>query len=170
MPAQHIQRITGQALADGLSGYTFDGTITSIAAAYRRRPDYTVEDLGSLKISVVPGPLGTGSSSSSAPPTFGATVSRGTDFYTATFGIVLAKHVGSEAEIEDLEDLNQGIMDAIRSNLVDMPGALPGTDWSDFGQPMPFDAEALDDRNVFISQIEVTYTIPVERIRPPVEE
>lgn len=154
----HVQREIGQALASGLSAQAFAGAISSVNAVYRRRADYQLEDLGSLKCSVVPGPVGVGPNGD-APQ-----APRGMDFLSITYGVVVAKHVASEADIEACEDLMQGIMDAIRSDHMDLG---PGVDWMDFGQPVPFDQDSLEDRSVFLSQIEVTYMIGLAKLAPP---
>lgn len=157
MPADpHIQRLLGQKLAEALSEYSWPGTLSTIAAAWRRKPDYDLADLGTLKVSVVPGPV-TINQRGQNP--------RGCDFFELTVGIVIAKHVGSEQEIQDLEDLNQAIMDAIRSELIVLED-LEAADWLDIGQPVPYDAEALQERNVFLSQIEVTYSVPMDKLAP----
>lgn len=158
MPADpHVQRLVGQKLAEAMSDYSWPGTITTIAAAWRRKPDYDLSDLGTLKVSVVPGPVAI-NQRQQAP--------RGCDFFELTVGIVIAKHVGSEQEIQDIEDLNQAIMDAIRSELLPLEG-LEAADWLDIGQPVPYDAETLQERNVFMSQIEVTYAVPLNKLSPP---
>jgi hypothetical protein len=81
--------------------------------------------------------------------------------------VVIARHVGSESDIEQLEDLNMAIMDAIRSHIVDPEGAPDGTDWTEMALPMPFDPDSLRDRNVFNSQIEVTYLVPKDKVVAP---
>jgi len=158
MSASHAQREIGQSLAEQLSAQAFAGAITSVSAEYRRRPDYQLGDLGTLKVSVVPGPIGVGPTGDvpQAP--------RGMDFLSITYGVVVAKHVGSEDDIEACEDLMQAIMDAIRSDHLDLG---EGVDWIDFGQPVPFDPDSLEDRSVFLSQVEVTYMVPVAKLPPP---
>lgn len=165
MPSQiSVQRQIGQALAESLSAYTFSGAIDTIEAVYRRRPDYGVEDLGTLKVSVVPGPF-----QSSAPSTFNAGPTRGSDYVTVTYGVVIAKHVGDDSEMEQLEDLAQEIMDVVRSDLLSLSDVPDGVQWSEFGQPMAFDPDALGDRSVWMSQVELTFTVPLARLSPPAE-
>lgn len=157
MPADpHIQRLVGQKLADALTEYTWPGAIDKITAEWRRKPDYGLPDLGTLKVSVVPGPVQI-NQRQQAP--------RGADFFELTVGIVVAKHVGTEQEIQDLEDLNMAIMDAIRSELLPLED-LDAADWLDIGQPVPYDAEVLQERNVFLSQIEVTYMVGMNKLAP----
>jgi len=162
----NAQRQIGEALATALSGYTFAGPYASIDAAYRRRPDYTLEDLGTLKVSVVPGPYGMGTQFTIAG-TLNASNTRGMHYVSTTFGIVLAKHIGSTEEIEDLEDLAQQVLDVIRSDLITLTGVPQGTVWSDFQQPVPFDPDALGDRSVWMTQLEITYAVPLVKVAPP---
>jgi hypothetical protein len=152
----HIQRLVGEALAAALSDYEFSGDIKSIDATWRRIPDYQLEDLGTLKCSVTPGPVTV--NSNDAP--------RRCDFFEPVVGISIAKHVGSESEIQQLEDLNMEIIDAIRSYLIVLNGLPAACDWTDIALPMPFDRDALTDRNVFFSQIEVTYRVPMDKVTP----
>ena len=156
------QRTIGEAIAADLSANAYTGSITEIEAVYRRRPDYQLEDLGNLKVSVVPGPIASGHATFGS----GSGVTRGADTMNFTFGIVVAKHVGSESDMQALEDLNEQILDLIRSHLLPLEGAPAGIHWIDFSQPMPFDPDALGDRSVFMSQIEVTYSGALDRIAP----
>lgn len=150
----HVQRLVGKQLATALSTYSWPGNIATIVAEWRRRPDYELEDLGTLKVSVVPGPVVTNQRMQQP---------RGCDFFELTMGIVVAKHVGSDQEIEDLEDLNQAIMDALRSDLLALDD-LEAARWIEIAQPVPYDQESLANRNVFLSQIEVTYTVPLNKV------
>lgn len=157
MPAApHIQRLLGQQLATALTEYSWPGNIETIEAAWRRKPDYELEDLGTLKVSVVPGPMQLNSRMQQP---------RGADFFELTVGIVVAKHVGSEQEIQDIEDLNQAIMDAIRSSLLPLEG-LEAANWIEIAQPVPYDQDVLTNRNVFLSQIEITYTVAINKLSP----
>jgi hypothetical protein len=152
--APHIQRHLCQKLAAALSAYSWPGAIQTIDAAWRRKPDYGIEDLGTLKVSVVPGPIQINQRERQP---------RGCDFFEMTVGIVLAKSITTEQEIQDLEDLNQSIIDTIRSELLPLPD-LGAADWVEIGQPVPYDAESLQNQHVFLSQIEVTYTVPIDKL------
>jgi len=118
----------------------------------RRRPDYALEDLGALIVSVVPGPVAY------------TTETRQMETAEVTVGVVVAEHVGSDAEIQKLEDFQQEIVDAIRSGAVVPAGLADGTDWTEIANPVPYDPEQLEARNVFLGQITVTYTIPMDRV------
>ena len=155
----HLSRQIGTGLAAAMSDHTWTDSLPAITAVYRRTPDYKLEDLGTLKVSVVPGPVAVNQANERAP--------RGCDFFEITLGVVIAKHVGSEDDIADLEDLNQAILDAIRSHIVEPEDAPEGTDWSELALPMPYDRDALQDRNVFMSQIEVTYLVPKDKVAAP---
>lgn len=158
MPTTNIQRLAGDDLADALSAYTFPGTIDSIEAVWRRVPDYAVEALGTLQVSVTPGPYEV-NQANDAP--------RGSDFFEPTIGIVIAKTVSSEQEIADLEELVQGIVDAIRSYHVTLASFDGSSDWREIAVPVPFDREMLAERNVFLAQISVTWMIGVDKSTPP---
>ncbi len=153
----HYQRELGETLADELSGMTFPGAIPTVDAVYRRRPDWGREEIGTLKVSVVPGPIAVGPDGNvpQAP--------RGCDIFSVTYGIVFAQVVTSEQQIDDLEDLCQAVMDAIRSHHLDLP---EGVDWIAFGQPMTFDPAELEERQTFLSQVEVTYMLPKDKTAP----
>lgn len=150
----NIQRQVGQALAAALSAYEWPGTIGPIEAVWRRAPDYTVEDLGTLKVSVVPGPVQIKHQQ----------ISRGADTFEVSVGVVLAQHVGSEQEIEQLEDLVMAIADGVRSRTAAVTGIPYTADYLEIAVPVPFDREALVERSVFLSQIEITYQVFIDKV------
>jgi hypothetical protein len=154
----HIQRLVATELAAALSEVTWTTAIPAIAATFRRVPDYQLEDLGTLKVSVVPGPIGVNQNDQGQP--------RGADFFDIGVGIVIAKHVGGEQEIADLEDLNMAIVDAIRSYHVTL-AQIPYADWTDISIATPYDREALTERNVFLSQVEVMWMVPQDKLAAP---
>ncbi|NBW22274.1 MAG: hypothetical protein EBR82_81415 [Caulobacteraceae bacterium] len=150
--SEHISRRVATALATALSAKSWTALGGTTEVAMRRRPDYGLEDLSTLLVSTVPGPV-----------TF-TTETRQMETAEVTIGVVLAKHVGSESEIAGLEDLEQEIIDAIRSGTV-VPAGLPeGSDWTEVANPVPYDPEELNARNVFFGQVTVTYTIPMDRV------
>jgi hypothetical protein len=154
----NIQRTAGDDLATALSAYTFAGTIDSIEAVWRRVPDYDVEALGTLQVSVTPGPYEV-NQAQEAP--------RGSDFFEPTLGIVVAKSVTNEQEISDLEELVQGVVDAIRSYHITLTSFESSSDWREITVPVPFDRDMLAERNVFLAQISVTWMIGVDKVQPP---
>jgi hypothetical protein len=125
---------------------------TTTAVTMRRKPDYGLDELGSLVVSVVPGPVNW------------TTETRQMETAEVTVGIVIAKHVGSEADIAALEDFEQEVVDQIRSGHVYPASLADGSDWTEIANPVPYDPEALDARNVFLGQITVTYRIPQDRV------
>lgn len=151
----HISRNVAERVAAALSAFTWGsvpgGTLT---ATMQRKPDYGLEDLGSLRVSVVPGPYTM------------KTETRGMEVADTTVGIVVAKHVGSDSDIAALEDLCQEIVDAIRSDFIKPTGLPENTDWTEVGNPLPYDPELLEARNVFMAQIAVQYDVPMERWVP----
>lgn len=150
----HTARHVCDQLAAELTAYAWTEAIPSITASFRRMPDYVLEDLGTLKVSVVPGQVGVNQNDQQP---------RGADFFEVTVAVVLAKHVASEQDIQDLEDLNIAIVDAIRSYKVTLPG-IPYADWTDISITTPFDPQTLTERNVFLSQTEITWMVPRDKL------
>jgi hypothetical protein len=151
----HISRNLAKQLATALSAFTW-GSVPGgvITAAMQRKPDYGLEDLGMLRVSVVPGPYTM------------KTETKGMEVADVTTGIVVAKHVGSEAEIDALEDLCQEIVDAIRSDYIKPAGLPEDSDWTEVSNPLPYDPELLEARNVFMAQIAVQWEVPVDKWVP----
>lgn len=150
----HICRQVCDELAAAISDYTWTENLPSVSAAFRRMPDYELEDLGSLKCSVVPGSIGVNQNDQQP---------RGADFFQVTVAVVLAKHVDSEQAIQDLEDLNHAIVDAIRSYKLTL-ATIPYCDWTDISITTPYDPQSLVERNVFLSQTEITYMVPRDKL------
>jgi hypothetical protein len=148
----HISRNLAKQLAAALSAYTW-GSVPSrtLDVKMQRKPDYSLEDLGYLRVSVVPGAYTM------------KTETKGMEVADATVGIVVAQHVGSDAEIEALEDICQEIVDAIRSNYIKPTGLPEFTDWTEVGIPLPYDPELLEARNVFMAQIATQWDVPVDK-------
>lgn len=154
----NVQRIVGNDLAAALTAYTFPGDIPKIDAVYRRVPDYTANDLGTIKVSVTPGPVEI--NQEDTPP-------RGGDFFYPVSGIVIAKAVASEAEVDQLEELVQHIVDALRSYHITLASFAGSSDWKEISVPVPFDRESLNERNVFLAEINVTWWVPVDKVAAP---
>lgn len=158
MPTINVQRVAGTDLAAALSAHTFPGAIPSVEAVWRRVPDYTAEDLGQLKVSVTPGPLEVNQRDQ---PT------REMDFFYPNIGIVVAKSVASDAEVDDLDELVQHIVDAIRSYHVGLESFDNSTDWLEIDVPVPFDRDMLNERKIFLAQINVVWMVGIEKVPVP---
>jgi hypothetical protein len=160
MPADpHLARNVCTELAAAISEHEWADPYESVEASFRRMADYGLEDLGTLKISIVPGQIQVNQDDRQP---------RGADFFEVTVSIVMAKHVGTEGEISDLEDLNLQIVDAIRSYHLTLAN-IEHADWTDISISMPFDPQSLADRNVFLSQTDVTFWIPRDKLPAPTE-
>lgn len=148
----HISRVMATRLAAALSARQWKTLgYTTITATMRRKPDFDLEDLGTLVISVVPGPVSY------------TTETRGMELAEVTIGVVIARHVASEAQIAEAEDLEQEILDALRVGAV-LPTQVPqDTDWGEVANPIPYDPEQLETRNVFMGQVTITYKVPLDR-------
>jgi len=151
-PLPHISRNLAKQLAAALSAYAWGSVPGGVLdVKMQRKPDYSLEDLGHLRVSVVPGAYTM------------KTETKGMEVADATVGIVVAQHVGSDAEIEALEDICQEIVDAIRSDYIKPTGLPAFTDWTEVGIPLPYDPELLEARNVFMSQIATQWDVPVDK-------
>jgi hypothetical protein len=148
----HISRVLATRLAAALANRQWRcwGN-TRVDVQMRRKPDYLLEDLGTMVVSVVPGPV-----------TF-ETETRLMETAEVTVGIVIAKHVGSEADIAALEDFEQEILDTIRVGALVVTSVPAETDWTEIANPVPYDPESLETRNVFLGQVTVTYKVPLDR-------
>lgn len=147
----HIARQVATALAAAMSARTWVTWNGTVSVQMRRRPDYGLDDLGTLVTSVVPGPV-----------TY-QTETRQMETAEVTLGIVVAKHVSTDAEIAQLEDYQQEISDAIRVGAIVPAGLAAGADWTEIANPVPYDPESLETRNVFLGQLTVTYRVPLDR-------
>lgn len=158
MPTLNVQRVAGTDLAEALSAYAFTGAIPTVQAVWRRVPDYAVEDLGVLKVSVTPGQL---EINQREQPT------REMDFFYPSMSIVVAKSISTDAEVDDLDELVQQIVDAIRSYHVSLASFENSTDWLEINVPVPFDREMLNERKVFMAEISVTWMVGIEKVPAP---
>lgn len=143
------------ALAAGLSAYTFSAPYSSIDATRRYVPDYEARELASIKVSVVPGPVETERGS------------RGMDLFTQQVMVVIGKMVdGSNEEIDALTNLGQEIMDAIRSELLTTTGMPETAKYFGCSMEVQFDRDSLTEKRVFLAQIDVTYRVPRYVLEP----
>lgn len=146
------------ALAAGLSEYTFSSPYASIEATRRYVPDYEARELSTIKVSVVPGPVETERGS------------RGMDLFTQQVMVVIGKTVdGSNGDIDALTNLGQEIMDAIRSDLLVIEGMPESAKYFACSMEVQFDRDSLTEKRVFLAQIDVTYRVPRYVIEPPAE-
>lgn len=150
--SSHISRVMATRLAAAMSARSWKSLgYTTVAVTMRRKPDFDLEDLGSMIVSTVPGPV-----------TY-TTETRGMELAEVTIGVVVASHVSSEADISKMEDFEQEVLDAIRVGAV-LPTQVPAdTDWGEVSNPVPYDPEQLQARNVFMGQITVTFKVPLDR-------
>jgi hypothetical protein len=158
MPTLNVQRLAGTDLAAALSAHAFPGAIPTVAAEWRRVPDYQADDLGTLKVSVTPGTL---EINQRDQPT------REMDFFYPSLGIVIAKSISTDAEVDDLDELVQHIVDAIRSYHVGLESFDNSTDWLEIAVPVPFDREMLNERKVFLAEINVVWMVGIEKVAAP---
>jgi hypothetical protein len=142
-----IEILIADSLAGSLSLARFDGAIASVDAVRSYVPDYTAEELGDLKVSVVPG------ETQVTPHTHGA------DLFEVEIHVVIGKRMASDAEIDDLVELRTAIVDAIRSKK--LPAAEttmpPGVAWMNVTNLVTYDRDQVTGARVFLADIAVTY-------------
>ena len=142
-----IEILIADSLAGSLSLARFDGAITSVDAVRSYVPDYTAEELGDLKVSVVPG------ETQVTPHTHGA------DLFEIDVHVVIGKRMASDAEIDDLVELRTNIVDAIRSRKLpaDETTMPPGVAWMNVTNLVTYDRDQVTGARVFLADIAVTY-------------
>ena len=142
-----IEILIADSLAGSLSLARFDGAITSVDAVRSYVPDYTAEELGDLKVSVVPG------ETQVTPHTHGA------DLFEIDIHVVIGKRMASDAEIDDLVELRTNIVDAIRSRKLpaDETTMPPGVVWMNVTNLVTYDRDQVTGARVFLADIAVTY-------------
>lgn len=142
-----IEILIADSLAESLSLAEFAGDIGSVTAVRKFVPDYEAADLGTLKVSVVPG------------ATEVSNLTHGADLFEVEIHVVIAKRFTTDAELDDLVDLRTQIVDAIRSKT--LPASTPampnGVVWMGITNQTTFDRDALTDRRVFLADIAVVY-------------
>ena len=141
------------ALADGLSAYTFSVPYADITATRLYVPDYDGPALKTLKVSVVPGPVEVERSA------------RGQDLFLHSIMVCIGKSTdGTNGQIDDLMTLCEEIVDAIRSETLDTAGMPQDAKYFSSTFQTTFDKDALNDRRIFLAQIEVTYRVPRDHV------
>lgn len=141
------------ALAAGLTAYTFSSPYADITATRMYVPDYEGTAIQSLKVAVVPGPLETERSS------------RGQDLFTHQVLVVVVKATnGTNSEVDALMRLCEQMIDAIRSETLVTTGMPSNARYFGSSMATQFDRDALTDKRVFMSHIEVTYRVPRDHI------
>ena len=142
-----IELLIADSLAGSLSLARFGGAITSVDAVRSYVPDYTAEELGDLKVSVVPG------ETQVTPHTHGA------DLFEIDIHVVIGKRMASDAEIDDLVELRTNIVDAIRSRKLpaDETTMPPGVAWMNVTNLVTYDRDQVTGARVFLADIAVTY-------------
>lgn len=148
MPTPHAAQIA-DALAAGLASYTFSPPYASINPVRRYVPDYEIAELGSLHVSVVPGPVTT------------EKTARGSDLFQHQIAVVLARQTdGSNADLDALGQLAEEILDAIRSEALDTPTMPPMCRYLSAEMETSLDRDAMTDRRVYLAQLAITYHLP----------
>lgn len=144
MPAIEVQ--IADSIVAGLNACTFSAPYSQIVAVRRDVPDYDGPSLSQLQVSVV-------------CPREDMEPARHGDMFTYTTTIVLARHVTTQQDIDDLRQLRQDVVDMIRSRVCvfqDMPqNIVLVRAWSE----TQFDRDSLTDRRVMLSSVGVEHKL-----------
>jgi len=154
-PAIEIQ--IADAIVAGLNACYFSAPYSTITAVRRDVPDYDGPELKNLQVSVV------------CPREEMEPVRHG-DMVTYQTTIVIARHVTSQADIDNLRRLRQEIVDMIRSGVVAMPGLPEECRFVRASTETAFDRDALSDRRVMLASVAVEHRLLrgwVAAITPP---
>lgn len=140
-------------LAYGLNLHTFSEPYDEITATRVYVPDYDGPALKTLKVSVVPGPIEIEKSA------------RGQDLFLHSIMVCVGKSTdGTNEQIDDLMTLCEEIVDAIRSETLYTIGMPADAQYFSSNFQTTFDRDALNDRRIFLAQIEVTYRVPRDHV------
>lgn len=138
------------ALAAGLSAYSFSSPYADITATRRYVADDDALALKNVKVSVVPG------------PTVTERGARGSDDYRHQLAVIIAKQTaGTNAELDALGVLAEEILDAIRSDLITYGPTMPeNARYLGAEMETVLDRDSIADRSLFLTQILCTYHHP----------
>jgi hypothetical protein len=150
-PAVEVQ--IADAIVAGINSYTFTSPYAQVTAVRRDVPDYEGQELKTLQVSVV-------------CPSEEMEQARGGDVFAYTTTIVIAKHVTSQTDIDNLRRLRQEMVDGIRSNLMQINGLPEGTYFVRSYTQTAFDRDALSDRRVMLASIAVEHRLFRSRLEP----
>lgn len=133
-------------LAAALSSHSFS---IPVSASRLYVPDYQGHELQTMRVSVVPGPVEAEKST------------RGQDLFTHSVMVMVAQATdGSNEQLDPLMHLCEEIIDSIRSGTVSSDGMPQNAKYYGSTFSTVFDRDAINDRRVFIAQIEVSYRVP----------
>jgi hypothetical protein len=141
-PAYEVQ--IADAIVAGLNACTFSPPYAQITAVRRDVPDYDGPALSDLHVSVV-------------CPREEMEPARHGDMFTYMTTIVIARHVVSQDDIDDLRRLRQEVVDMIRSRVCVFPGLPENTLLVRAFSETQFDRDSLTDRRVMLASVGVEH-------------
>jgi hypothetical protein len=142
-----ISQLT-RSLAARLSAATYTAAYPQISAQEAYLPNYDLEQMSSLRVSVIPRDVEI------------STTSRGAEQHDYSVAIVLAKRTdGSAEQIRDLLGLVEKICDLVRSDAMPLVQAepWPGLTWWRLQLDPVWSQEHLEERRIFFTAIAVQY-------------
>lgn len=143
-----IQEIT-KALTEQISAGTFTAAYPTVTAVRDYLPNYDLEQLHDLRITVLPRELEV------------ATASRGTEDHAYGVAIVIAKRTGGTTqEVDDLLEFVEELIRKIRSGTLPESAENPwpaGISWKAVAIDPMWSQEHLSERRVFFTAVSLTY-------------
>lgn len=149
-----IELLIADSLADSLSKHTFPGAISTIDAVRRIVPDDAMEEITSLRVSVVPGELDVQNHT------------RAADLFLPTVHVVIANRFDTNDDLDDLFDLRTNIVDAIRSNALPAsdPPMPPGTVYFEISNQITFGRNEIANQRTYLADISIVYRRAQEKV------
>jgi len=139
---------TISALADAVAEHINAGSYTqSVSAVRTYQPAFTLEELGELRVSVVP------------RTTTVTAASRESSTYEHVLDVGVQKKLPAEddqAAIDDLLELTEAIGDRLRHTRL---AGFPDAAWADLSHEPVVSSESLEQHRVFTSVLSVTYRV-----------
>lgn len=137
-------------LAAALSAHAFS---LPVSAQRRYVPDNEGPDLQTLRVTVVPGPIET------------ERVARSQDLFTHSVMVMVGKATdGSNEQLDPLMQLCEEMVDSIRSGTIGTAGMPANARYFGSTFDATFDRDTLNNRQIFLAQIGVTYRVPREHV------
>lgn len=142
-----ISQLT-KSLAARLSAATYTSAYPTIVAQQAYLPRYDLEQMGDLKVSVLPREVSV------------TTTTRGAEQHDYTLAVVVAKRTdGSTEQVDALLSLVEKLCDHLRSNSMPMvsDAPWPAVSWWALSLEPVWSQEHLEERRVFFTAIQVQY-------------
>ena len=154
MPAQAVEVQIAEAIVAGLNAAYFSSPYQRITAVRRDVPEREGQQLSTLQVSVV------------TPGHEAEQATRQGDLYTYQTAIVLARHVRTQQDADDIRRLRQEIVDVIRSGIATFSSMPEDVKFMRAMTETSFERDTMLDRNVMLCSIGVEHRVVRYWIQP----